>query len=123
MSILQPSPIPFHIAAYDIALIVMTCLVVMVVWRWHLSDDSFKLQQVLVDNVTGKIAIEKVGYMTALAFGTWGMVALIQQQKMTEGYFTAYLGVFALSRAASAGISALKDVGIAKTTSAIPTKD
>lgn len=92
------------------ALVVTALVVVAVVVQWHRADDTFKLQQVLVDNTSGKISIEKVGYMTSLAIGSWGFVALTLHDKMTEGYFTAYLGVFALARAASSGLSVFKDV-------------
>ncbi len=93
-----------------VALTVMTILVVGTVISWHRNGSSdFHLQQVLVDNTTGKISIEKVGYMTALAVGTWGFVALTLKNQMTEGYFTAFLGVFALARTAASGISVWKD--------------
>jgi len=91
------------------ALVVATALVVIVVAQWHRSDDNFKLQQMLVDNVSGRVSIEKVGYVTALAIGSWGFIALTLHDKMTEGYFTAYLGVFALARVASSGLSVYKD--------------
>ena len=92
------------------SLIVMMTVIVILLFRWHTDSSGFALQQVLVDGVTGRIAIEKVGYMMSLAIGSWGFAALIQTGKMTEGYFTAYLGVFALSRAVSSGISVVKDI-------------
>lgn len=100
----------------NISLIFMVTVIVLVIWRWHKDDNNFHLQQVLVDNTNGKIAIEKVGYMSSLAIGSWGFVALTQTGHMTEGYFATYLGVFALSRAASSGISVFKDVKMSQTT-------
>lgn len=91
------------------ALVVGTVIVLAVVVSWHRSSDEFRLQQMLVDNVSGMVSIEKVGYMTALAIGSWGFIALTLHDKMTEGYFTAYLGVFALSRVAASGLTVFKE--------------
>ena len=94
-----------------IVLVVMSAMVALVVWSWHRDRSaSFNLQQVLIDSVTGKIAIEKVGYMTALAIATWGFVTMILRGHMTEWYFTAYLGVFALARLGSQGLAVWRDV-------------
>lgn len=90
-------------------LVVMTIIVVATVVSWHRSDDGFNLQQVLVDNVSGKISIEKVAHMTALAVGTWAFIALVLKDKMTEGYFGLYLATFTLARVASSAISVYKD--------------
>ena len=98
------------------SLIFMVAVVCILMWKWHRDDNQFHLQQVLVDNTTGKIAIEKVAYMSALSVGSWGFVALIQSEKMNVEYFATYLGVFALSRAASSGISVFKDVKMSQTT-------
>lgn len=93
-----------------IVLIVMSCIIIGTVVSWHFNrTSSFQLQQVLIDNVTGKIAIEKVGYMTALAVSTWVMITLTIYGKMTEGYIAGYLAIFALSRAASSLTSVWKD--------------
>lgn len=95
-----------------VALTIMSSLVVSVVWSWHSKKEfDFHLQQVLVDNVSGKISIEKVGYMTALAIATWGFVALILRNQMTEWFFTAYISVFVLGRSVSSGLSVWKEKG------------
>lgn len=99
---------------FDPSLIVLTAMaviVIAVVWSWHSNPDSgFHLQQVLVDSVTGKIAIEKVGYMTALAIGSWGFVTLILRDKMTEWYAGLYLTAFVLGRLGSSWLSVKKDI-------------
>jgi hypothetical protein len=81
-----------------VALTVMGTIVCGVVWSWHVQDDEFCLRQVLLDGTTGKISIEKVGYMTALSIGTWGFVALILKEQLTEWYAGLYLGAFVLGR-------------------------
>lgn len=93
-----------------VALTIIGALTICVVWSWHANkSNDFHLQQVLVDNVSGKISVEKVGYMTALAVSTWIMISLTLSKQMTEGYLAGFLGIFALSRAASSGLSVWKD--------------
>ena len=93
------------------ALAVMYITIVAVVWSWHRSPTTgINLQQVLVDSVTGNIAIEKVGYMTALATGTWGFVAQAVTDKPLDAYAIGYFTVFAAARVASQGIAVYKDV-------------
>lgn len=99
-----------HFTPSLIALTVMAVLIIVVVWSWHRDKDSnFQLQQVIVDNTTNKISIEKVGYMTALAIGSWGFVALTLNDKLSEWYAMAYLGAFVIGRLGSSGISVWKD--------------
>lgn len=103
-------------SAVNISLVVMAIIVIMLLIRWHTDGSDFQLQQALVDSVTKKIAIEKVGYMMALLLGSWGFIALILTNKMTEGYFMGYLGIFAAARAVSSGISVAKDVKLSGST-------
>lgn len=92
-----------------VALVLMTILVIAVVWSWHRNPNMpIDLSQVLVDSVTGKISVEKVAFMTALAISTWGFVTLILRNAMTEWFFTAYVGVFVLGRFGSQGLSVWK---------------
>jgi hypothetical protein len=92
-------------------LVFLSVLTFSVVWSWHRNEDlDFQLQQILVDNTTGKIAIEKVGYMTALAIGTWGFVSMTLKGGMTEWYFTIYMSVFVAGRMVSQGIAVTKDI-------------
>jgi len=94
----------------NITLLVMSVIAVIVVASWHRSKDGFQLQQMLVDSKTNKISIEKLGYITALFFGTWALVAQVQHNALTEEYFIGYLTVFAVTRVASMGISVKKDM-------------
>jgi len=96
----------------SISLLVLVILVIAVVWYWHLSDNSFNLQQCLLDSVTGKISVEKIGYMTALSLMSWGFVTLVLHDKITEWYAGLFGGLFVLGRAVSSGLSVIKDVKI-----------
>lgn len=100
--------LPFH----DLFLVLLLAVGTSLLWRWHRSDAPFDLQQLVVDNTSGKLSIEKVGYMTVLGITSWGMTGLFSTGKMTENYMTIYLSVFALARAASSGMSVLKDIKV-----------
>ena len=85
-----------------LTLVIVFVLVLCVVWAWHRDPKSpIDLQQVLLDSATNKIAIEKVGYMTALAVSTWGFTTLMLRGQMTEWYFVGYGTLFVLGRAVS----------------------
>lgn len=104
-----------HITVASVLLMVVTAGIFAVLVSWHRNpDDTFDLRQSVVDSTTGKIAVEKMGYMVALAYGTWIMVALVEANKMSENYYTIFLSVFAVVRVASSGISAMKDVSMEK---------
>lgn len=94
----------------SVLLWVLIALVVLVVWSWHRSDDDFDLRQCLQDNVTGKISVEKVGYVSVLGTSMWGFVTLVQRDKLTDWYVGAMIGGFVLGRAVSSGLSVLKDI-------------
>jgi hypothetical protein len=95
-----------------VVLAVMSIIIVVTVISWHFNDSKFHLQQLIVDNVSEKLSIEKTGYMTALAVATWIMITLTIYNKMTEGYLAGYLSIFALSRAASSLTSVWKDKAV-----------
>lgn len=86
-------------------------LVLILAFSWHKDKGiDFDLRQTVIDSATGKIAIEKVGYMTALCVSTWGFVALTLENHLSEWYFTAYISAFAAARIASQGLSVYKDM-------------
>lgn len=96
-----------------VTLTAMAIIVIVVVWSWHADKTKdFHLQQVLVDSVTGKIAIEKVGYMTVLALMSWGFVTLILRDKLSEWYAGLFAGVFVLGRVASSWMAVKKDIAM-----------
>jgi len=94
----------------SVLLWVLIALVVFVVWSWHRADDNFDLRQCLQDNTTGKISVEKVGYVSVLGTSMWGFVTLVQRDKLTDWYVGAMIGGFVLGRAVSSGLSVLKDI-------------
>jgi hypothetical protein len=66
-----------------------------VLYKWHTnSSNTFDLTDILL-GPDGKVSLYKVSQAVALAVSTWGFIILIQQGKLTEWYFTAYMGVWA----------------------------
>ena len=107
MAIAQPS----FAMIVSVGFLIFTALVVILVaFSWHTDKDvRFDLREVILDSATGKIAIEKVGYMTALTVSCWGFVSLMLEGKPIETYATLFLGTFAITRIASQGLSVYKD--------------
>ena len=81
-----------------LSLIVMFGIVISVVWSWHRTKDGFDLSQVLVNSITGKIDVEKVGYMSVLAIWCWGFIALILDHLLTEYYVGIGVGAFVIGK-------------------------
>lgn len=95
----------------SVAVLGVTMLVVLyLAFTWHTDTGvDFDIRQCVVDSVTGKISIEKLAFMSALVVSTWGFVTLVLTEKMTEMYFTTYMGAFAVARAFSQFTSVKKD--------------
>jgi phosphoglycerol transferase MdoB-like AlkP superfamily enzyme len=94
-----------------VVFIVMSVATLVTLWIWHHDESSpFDLKQVLMDNTTNKIAIEKVGFMTALLFGSFGFIALLLMDKLTEWYAGIYMGYFAAARFGSSWLSVKKEI-------------
>jgi hypothetical protein len=86
------------IDASQVSLAVMTVLVLGVVASWHEKKPGFDLSDSLVDTTTGKVSPEKIGYMVVLALMSWGFVALILTNRMTEWFAGLYGGMFVMGR-------------------------
>lgn len=84
-----------------IALAIMTIIIVATIVSWHRGKAGFDLSQCLLDSVTGKISVEKIGFMTMLAIYTWGFVAQTIYKSLSEWYVTAGLVTFAGARLGS----------------------
>lgn len=101
--------VPLMVSVVLLSIMVSSCLAVAVVW--HLNPKTeFDLRQALVDSVTGKIAIEKVGYMVALGLSSWGFVTLTLMGQLTEMYFATFMTAFTLARVASQGMAIHREV-------------
>lgn len=100
--------------AADPSLVVLACMaitVMAVVWSWHSNPKlDFHLQQCLTDNTTGKIAIEKIGFMSVLVIWLWGFVAQVFNNHLSDWYVGIGITAFVMGRAASQAISVAKDI-------------
>lgn len=63
------------------------------------KKDTLDLRWLILDDVTGKPSIHKIGQACALLVSTWGFVKLIINGNLSEMYFSIYMGVWAGSTA------------------------
>jgi CDP-diglyceride synthetase len=97
--------VPFH----DLFMMLILGVSLLILWKWHKSDNEFDLQQLIVDNTSGKLSIEKFLLVAAFTLSSWLIVGLFNKDKMTENYFGMFLGAFVAARAVSSGLTVLKD--------------
>ncbi len=78
------------------------CLAVLmlVLSLWHIKHPDFTLTDLLTGD-NGRVSLRKFGALIALFSSTWGFVTLVEQGKLSEWYFTAYIGVWAAQKVAS----------------------
>jgi hypothetical protein len=62
-------------------------------------EDKFDLRWFILDDVTKRPSIYKVGQAIALTVSTWGFVVLVERNLLTEMYFSLYMGIWAGSTA------------------------
>ena len=72
--------------------ILLVCVLIIYVWN-KAEDNTFRLIDALL-GPDGKLSIYKLGQAVALVVSTWGFVILTQQGKLTEWYFSAYMGIW-----------------------------
>jgi hypothetical protein len=79
----------------EISLAVISLVVCAILYTWQKDkSNSFDLMDALLGE-DGKASLYRIGQATALITSTWGFIVLIQQGKLTEWYFTAYMTVWA----------------------------
>ncbi len=74
----------------------------------HDKRRKFSLEDAFLDE-KGKTSKAAIGFFVALTVSTWGFVALIQADKMTEMYFYGYMGAFVANNLASKWIDKKPD--------------
>jgi ABC-type Mn2+/Zn2+ transport system permease subunit len=85
----------------NLALSLIALGVLVALFMWQRSHPNFDLSD-LITGDNGKVSATKFAQTGAWVVATWGFVTLIQQGKMTEWYFGAYM-------AASFGVRVAKD--------------
>jgi capsule polysaccharide export protein KpsC/LpsZ len=83
----------------DVHLVMLTIsalVFAVILWNWQKSADvNFDLRWLLVDSQTEKVSLMKVGQAVALVTSTWGFIALLSKDKLTEFYFIGYMASWA----------------------------
>lgn len=69
------------------------------------------LLQLVVEARSGRLSLSRVGQLVALIVSSWGFVALVRADKLTEWYFTSYMVAWASARLASQFLDAKKAAG------------
>lgn len=103
--------VPWQAVVSVLFLTAIGCTGAIALFLWHIDkNNDFNIRQALVDSVTNKVSIEKIGFMVALATASWMVVHLTLVDKLSEWALFAYLSVFGAARVASQGISVAKDI-------------
>lgn len=68
---------------------------------WQRLEDNFDLRTLIVDNLSGKVSLFKVGQLVALMTSTWVVVHETRRGALTEWLMLIYVGVWAGSNIAN----------------------
>lgn len=82
--------------AFGLTLILLCVLAAILAYKATHSDSKFDFAQAFLD-ADGKTSMARICTFTALSVSTWALVALVQTDKLTEWFYTAYLGAFVLN--------------------------
>ena len=79
----------------ELSILFVSIILSVIIYKWHTNpENTFNLAHALMDD-TGKTSLFRIGQAVCLISSTWGFVVLIQQGKLTEMYFTTYMGIWA----------------------------
>lgn len=81
--------------AFGVVIILLVILAGILAWKATHSNSNFDFASAFLDP-DGKTSIGRIGIFTALSVSTWGFVYLILNDKMTEFYYTGYMGAWVL---------------------------
>jgi hypothetical protein len=87
------------ISMSNLSLSIGAIAVLLLLWQWQRTHPAFDLSD-LITGENGKVSATKFAQTTALVVSTWGFVTLVQQGKLTEWYFGAYMLAFLGTRIA-----------------------
>jgi len=77
-----------------ISLLFGMLVVIYLIFKFHRNPTSrFNFEDLLL--VDDRASVGKIGQLIALNVSTWGFIVLVAQGKLTEWYFTAYMGMWA----------------------------
>lgn len=73
------------------ALLAIAAAFGLVLYLWQRTDDDFDLRDLIVDSVTGKASLFKIGQFVALVVSTWALVHETRRGFLTEWLFGLYM--------------------------------
>jgi hypothetical protein len=77
----------------NISLSVGALVGLLLLWFWQRSHPNFDLAD-LITGDNGRVSATKFAQTVALVVATWGFITLVQQGKLSEWYFGAYMMAF-----------------------------
>ena len=82
--------------AFGVALVLLCILAAILAYKATHGEGKFDFAQAFSD-ADGKTSMGRICVFVALTVSTWAMVALVQSDKLTEWFYTAYLGAFVVN--------------------------
>ena len=83
--------------AFSIVLALLGILASVLAWKaTHSGESRFNFEEAFLDT-NGKTSISRIGMFSALVVSTWAFVYMTVDGKMTEWYFTGYMGAWVLN--------------------------
>ena len=68
---------------------------VLLIVKWHISTDSrFDIKHLMIDSVSHKMSLQKVGQLFALLISTWVIIHETQYGRLTEFLFIGYMTIW-----------------------------
>lgn len=79
----------------ELSFAIIAIITAIIVYKWNSNTtNTFNLVDAIL-GIDGKVSLFKISQAVSLSVSTWGFVILVQQGKLTEWYFTAYMSVWA----------------------------
>lgn len=95
--------------AFAAVLILLCILAAILAYRSSKDETSkFNFAEAFLD-ANGKTSMARVCTFVALSVSTWALVAMVQMDKLTEWFYTAYLTAFVINGTASKWIDTKSD--------------
>ena len=81
---------------YGLTLLLLCTLASILAYKATHGGSRFDFGEAFID-ADGKTSMARICVFVALSVSTWGFVVLVQTGKLSEWYFTAYMGAFVLN--------------------------
>ncbi len=99
----------------------LTFIIVVLIYI-QTRKDSLDLRWLILDDVTQRPSLNKIGQGLALIVSTWGFLVLVERNLLTEFYFTGYMAVWAGSTVLSQYVASKAPSSTTRTESSSTTR-